>query len=387
VVTAPEIFRRLEGIQSQLNDLFRKAWVDETARRESLEKIDDLIHGKIHDLGPEDIFSLSPNATERHPLRVALLRGSPVGLALCKYLALMTCAWPEWQRITMLPHAASLGKEIQPGGLLICEDGPPDCHLSAIELENASLISSTAFAQYQITLAEERALIESRDRTIGLVHHEISRGIATVKGMLESPECRIALATQALDRMELITRASFNLTTGEPDPMPVNDFVQFIQQDVEVLRRPRPMRPAPVVNATFYEDLGHVDSRLYVIVREVLRNAGNHITNCKELRLPHVPGTVALDVRIYANGVTLSCRSSPHHLPIDDPKLCFRENPEKPSMKGLGLIRQLAEQLGGEIDWIPKPTNGPEFLVGQTMHGGYSVCFTYTGPRLIEQRQ
>jgi hypothetical protein len=231
-------------------------------------------------------------------------------------------------------------------------------------------------------LVQQLALVESQGKTIGLVHHEIERGHATIKNILacEKSSPGIKSAEKGLDRVGMIVEASYALTSGLPRKLAKRDFVAYVKEDVATLLNRRAVL-APKVTAQFDNGLSDVDLRLYIIAREILRNAAKHVTDYPELRpLDEIQGIV-FDISTHGSGVCLLCRSSHHDLPIANPMIVFREKPlAHRKMKGLGLVRLLAEQLGGSCKWEPVRDGDHELVVDDEAVGRYAVTFTYTGP-------
>jgi len=398
----------MEPHQDELNTVFLNAMDKPRDSDELFQRTDNLLRTIATGI-PEGVYDQVFQAIRRRKnqpktrtdrICAEIMRGSRAGLRLLKYLALMTSAWSDWRRITMVPHLSAIDPKIQPGGLVICEDGEPDTWLSYEDLKSIGLVAGMGFSQWQVSLAGTEYEIANRDLTIGLVHHEYQRRMASINDRLdhlsklsessETPrtvsegETTIRRIKNSLKRMHLLIESCYHFASGEPKLVGPHDLEKYLHWDIEEVANMSLVSPDSLKLQVIAAE--EVDLRIYVIASEILRNAGKHICKRRELWSEGEKSDIEFTLVAREGKCSITCTSGPHALPIDAPEMCFdRPYANRKLAKGVGFVWILSEQLRSYPVWKAHRKGAAWCSMGKEERqlGSYNVTFEYEGPSRI----
>ncbi len=132
-------------------------------------------------------------------LKARLGRPKGSNLALAKYLVLMNAVWPEWRRITMVPHPVPVLSHPQPGGIVICEDNRSQ-KLTVADTKKIADLASIAIWPW-VSLQEGARRAEEATRNAALlgevVRHDLSNALLPVRALLSERTYRTSLVTDS----------------------------------------------------------------------------------------------------------------------------------------------------------------------------------------------
>jgi hypothetical protein len=388
----------LAPLQQELSNLFELAANDLQQRDVALSGAHEIIHSvaakiRPHEFdavfGDQDTSGLNREQRRRlEQLRMSVMGASvpdlSPGVRLLKYIALMSTVWFDWRRITMIPNQASVGLNIQPGGLVICEDGPDYTWFTSDQLETIAMIAGAGMSHIEIANAQVQGNQKNREAAMGLVSHEFQRRSAAIRQALkpDSTTDELRRANSALDRISRINEASYHVMCGTGHPLRKSELRQYLDSDVEHIRSLNNCANTDI--SVELEDVSIVDIRVYMIAAEILRNAGQHICDPgTEFRREDETALVTLRIASGLNGIEIACESGPHELSLSDPECHFRQpaNDRRPR-KGIPLIWSMASQLIGQASWeaIPDAMQNLERNKGR-----FRVLFRYAGPSRVER--
>jgi hypothetical protein len=397
-ICAQPILPHLAPHQHELSKLFESA-VDDLQRRDAaLESVHEIIHNvaatiRPHEFdsvfGDQDTSSFSREQKSRFERLRSSVMGASIpdlspGVRLLKYIALMSSVWPAWRRITMIPNPTSIGFSIQPGGLILCEDGSDQTWHASEQLETIAMIAAAGMSHVEISNAQAQGNLKNRDAAMGLVSHEFQRRSAAIRQALKpvSTVEELKRANSALDRIIRINDASYHVMCGTGLPLRKSQLRQYLESDVEHIRA-----LSTCVNTEIsvdIQDVSIVDIRIYMIAAEILRNAGQYICDPgTEFRREDETAKVSMRIVSKLEGIEVYCESGPHVLSLSDPDGHFRQpdNDRRPR-KGIPLIWSMASQLAGRASWNAV-TDGKQNL--ESNEGRFRVLFHYAGPCRVER--
>jgi hypothetical protein len=257
--------------------------------REVMNAINEILESALQGCkGPpfEEIHTGTGSRSEE--LDREMQRGRTKWLAMAKYITMMHAVCPDWSRIIMLPHRGPVATRAQPGGLVLCERGAAAL-LGHDELKNIATIVSTAMWPWQTIGSRELGRKEGAVGDVAylarVIEHEYNNLYAL--SMTELNELRRSgISAETLDRLSGIlgfTSYSYSGLRGVKQYTDQQTELAYIDKilenlisemnkwravDVSWLRKEKQRVKAPIV--------------FYLILAELLRNAGKHCKGPKD---------------------------------------------------------------------------------------------------------
>lgn len=223
-----------------------------------------------------------------------LARPDGTCLALAKYIVLMIAVWPEWTRITMIPHPVPMLAHPQPGGIVICKDRHSSPLLPDDINEVADLLSICIWPW--VALQQSARKTEEATRNAALlgeaIRHDLSGALGPIRPLLSMPRYRKVLATDEecaryLSRLDVLYWSIVGLCgLDDPPDSPERVTLGVMLGDIE---KAFSRNPAAAIERHFGgASKAKVPRLYYSVFAELITNAVKRRPSAWPIGLPHI---------------------------------------------------------------------------------------------------
>jgi hypothetical protein len=297
-------------------------------------------------------------------LRKRLSRPDGTHLALAQYLVLMSAVWPDWQRITMIPHPVPILSHPQPGGIVICEDTRSK-RLTTDDIRQIADLVSIAVWPW-VSLQGGARLAEEAMRNAALlgevVRHDLSNSLSPVRVLLLRKDSRLdatdSKCAEYLSRLNILNCTLEGLCGLEDSPyLPKREeFEKMFSKLIKAFSG----NPKAAIKIESQGELQTKVPRLYYAVyAELILNAVKRRPASWPEDLPSIVITAQQDGRelIITVANTASDEKISQALAVFDKSALALSERARMNVggvlfrKGVGLVVSLVKHARGNIYW------------------------------------
>jgi hypothetical protein len=315
------------------------------------------------------VLEAGPDPDGASTMVARLRRGkAQKNLALAKYLILMTAVWPDWTRITMIPHRVPIFADPQPGGIVICEDTRSK-NIPADELGRIGDLLSTSIWPWVSLLNEKRgekrgefeAAVTNAALLGKAVRHDLNNSLSPIRSILSDPYNRSHTSEDDYNSMLSaldVVRCSVDGLSGledspeEPKTVAFWDLCQRLQDAFRYYKPVGAIGPVGEIDIKTPSNFNAQLPRLYYAVfAELLRNAGKYRDDnrrCIEMRACQAERLIKIQVTNVGTRTKVTEAAQNIRAEVEklrDTSIAATES----AGEGIGLVVTLTKRAGGEI--------------------------------------